>query len=95
MKKVEALVREGEVSRAAKLLSSSGLAPDTDDTLRRLQEKHPAMFKTLDSQEVENTDVISLNHDIILKALKSLPRGSAPGPLIKIRTVNNPPSILQ
>ena len=36
------LVRSGELSIAAPVLTSSGLAPATADTARKLAEKHPA-----------------------------------------------------
>ena len=41
LRKVEHHICEGNISRAARLLTSSGLAPDTPDTLARLKAKHP------------------------------------------------------
>ena len=36
------LVRSGELSRAARVLVSSGLAPATEETVQKLAAKHPA-----------------------------------------------------
>ena len=40
LRKAETHVHEGALSRAAHLLTSSGLAPDTDDTLQKLERKN-------------------------------------------------------
>ena len=42
MKEALRLVKSGELSRAAKLLTSQGLAPATDETIQKLKSKHPS-----------------------------------------------------
>ena len=44
LKRAELFVREGELFRAARILTSPGLAPDCEETITRLQQKHPAPF---------------------------------------------------
>ena len=74
-------MHEGALSRAAHLLTSSGLAPDTDDTLQKLGKKqHPDPFESCYTPVATYSAAISLCHEVILKALKTTPRGSAPGP---------------
>ena len=62
------------------MLTSSGLAPDTDDTRQKLKIKHPDPFESCVTPVATDSAVISLCHEVILKALKTTPRGSAPGP---------------
>ena len=80
LKKVESCVREGDISRAARLLTSSGLAPDSAETLQRLKAKHPQSSVPLSSPCDDSAGPITLERESFLKALKSTPRGSAPGP---------------
>ena len=44
LRKAERHVHEGALSRAARLLTSSGLAPDTDDTRQKLKKKASRSF---------------------------------------------------
>ena len=62
------------------MLTSSGLAPDTDDTRQKLEKKHPDPFESCVTPVATDSAAISLCHEVILKALKTTPRGSAPGP---------------
>ena len=67
------LIRCGEISRAAKILTSSGLAPTSLDTRGKLAAKHPCRSGDLD-------DNISLNETLFQlseKDLFSSIRGSA------------------
>ena len=80
LRKAERHVHEGAFSRAARLLTSSGLAPDTDDTQQKLGKKHPDPFESCVTPVATDSAAISLCHEVILKALKTTPRGSAPAP---------------
>ena len=44
LRKAESHVHEGAVSQAACLLTSSGVAPDTDDKLQKLKKKTSRSF---------------------------------------------------
>ena len=70
---------EGELSRASALLSSKGLAPDSDHTIRRLRDKHPDPASPVTVPD-EVAQGLSLKKDIIIGVLKSASRQSAPGP---------------
>ena len=80
LRKVEHHICEGNISRAARLLTSSGLAPDTPDTLVRLKAKHPQPSGSIPPPVIGSEPPITLQRDVFLRALKSAPRGSAPGP---------------
>ena len=78
-----ACVAQGEVSRARQKLVGAALAPGTDDTFQKLQEKRPVTV-----QRPLNDDILgfTLDEELILDrrkfiaCLKSAPRGSAAGP---------------
>ena len=82
LRKVEAHASNGNISRASRLLTSNGLAPDSPHTLELLKEKHPeASNSNLHNLWDTSTEPsITLQRNVFLKALKSSPRGSAPGP---------------
>ena len=73
------LVRCGELSRAARVLTSKGLAPANDTTVERLKKKHPAnnndslAFSTCADNQIQLTRS-SLSH-----VIRQSPRGSAAG----------------
>ena len=66
LRQVDHHVCEGNISRAARLLTSSGLAPDTPDTLDRLRAKHPQFSGSSLSPEVGSEPAITLQRDIFL-----------------------------
>ena len=74
------LSRCGELSRAARSLTSGGLAPANADTVERLKSKHPRRYPESTFAEVNSAfDPLSILHDVIAKALQSSPRGSGAG----------------
>ena len=81
------LCRSGELSRASRILTSSGLAPANDDTIERLQSKHPCSYDEVEPDEAESdilapsspSDAIVLSNAVIVKVLRESPRGSAAG----------------
>ena len=76
-------VRLGEITRARQCLTGAPLAPGFDDTLNELQRKRaqevvrelPEHVRAL----VLETPLV-VSKEILLKSLKSSPRGSSPGP---------------
>ena len=63
------LVRCGELSRAARVLTSSGLAPATPDTAHKLAEKHP--FRVFDIQNMPSPAMhISLSKQHMFNSIK-------------------------
>ena len=74
---VLSLVRCGELSRAAHVLTSSGLAPATPDTAQKLAEKHPIrMFDIPDMPSPPTAMHINLSKQNMFKCIKKSPRGS-------------------
>ena len=73
----------GEITRARQCPTGTPLAPDFDDTLNELQRKRPQeVVRELPEHVrsfVPETPLV-VNNEIILKSLKSSPRGSSPGP---------------
>ena len=55
----EDLIKVGEISRAARVLTSSGLAPASEDTISKLAAKHPRRTSDFDDA-VANTTYTSL-----------------------------------
>ena len=79
-----AQVRRGELSRARQTLTSSPLAPGTDETLAILQDptrRPPALQTALPTnlQEYQPQAPIRLNPQEVAEALRTAKRGSAPG----------------
>ena len=73
------LVRCGELSRAARVLTSSGLAPATPDTAQKLAEKHP--IRVFDIPDMPSPAMhISLSKQHMFNSIKKSPRGSGCGP---------------
>ena len=76
-KAVLRLVKCGELSRAAKILTSKGLADPSDETINKLNLKHPVRL----SEEVWNhhpmtTLPIHLKKSAVLESILKAPRGS-------------------
>ena len=78
-----AQVRRGELSRARQTLTSSPLAPGTDETLAILQDptrRPPALQTALPTNLQEyQPQTIRLNPQEVAEALRTAKRGSAPG----------------
>ena len=71
-------VRHGEISRAASMLTSSGIAPLTDKTIEKLCAKYPKASSALDYISISSAS-LQVSPRSIKNALKSAPRGSSPG----------------
>ena len=65
----------GELSRAARILTSHGLAPPSEESIQRLRAKHPATLSGVD--EVSS---IQLKKSVFLESLRKSPRGSGARP---------------
>ena len=75
------LFRCGELSRAAKLLFSPGLAPTSEDVAEKLARKHPQRdYDIVRDQYADSFNPIELSRSSFLIAVNSLPRGSGTGP---------------
>ena len=76
------LVRCGKLSRAAGVLTSSGLAPATPDTTHKLAEKHPIrVFDIPDMPSPSPTAMhIRLSKQHMFNSIKKSPRGSGCSP---------------
>ena len=76
------LVKCGELSRAARVLTSSGLAPVSEDTISRLANKHPSRVKDIQDCFQGNSERagIQITTHQLSAAIMSAPRGSSPGP---------------
>ena len=73
-------IKSGELSRAARILTSNGLALPSEGTVESLKRKHPIRSEDIVSNDVDASMSISLKKTIFLEAIKKSPRGSAPGP---------------
>ena len=76
-------VRLGEITRARQCLTGAPLAPGNDNTFNELQRKRPQeVVRELPEHVRAFTPETPLvvNKEILLKSLKSSPRGSSPGP---------------
>jgi hypothetical protein len=74
-----AFAEDGLFGKACRVLSSKGLAPNSQETLRLLKEKHPSQPSPT-CHEVP-TEVLRLPADFNLREiLRSFPRGTACGP---------------
>jgi hypothetical protein len=74
------MVREGRLSAAANMLTSAGMAPPTEETLQCLRDKHPHDALPRIPDPVPNSRVLRVGVPALMSALRSFPRGSAPGP---------------
>ena len=71
--------REGMFAKACRILASSGLAPNSDDTWKLLKDKHPEGPLPIIPETTSQS--ISLNGDFdVYNILKSFPKGTAAGP---------------
>lgn len=69
----------GELSRAARVLNSSGLAPETDETVSKLANKHPSRLSAVNFSVDSPSEGILISKISFMKALLNAPRGSGTG----------------
>ena len=74
------LVCCGELSRASRVFTSSGLAPSTADTTKKLALKHPPRVKSIDLLNTPHSEAINLSENVFYDAVRRSPRGSGVGP---------------
>ncbi len=74
------LIRCGEISRAAKILTSPGLAPTSLDTRDKLTAKHPCRSGDLDDNISSNETLFQLSKKDLFSSIRGSPRGSGCGP---------------
>ena len=79
---VNSKVQAGNVSSAFRSLESSGVAPNTPDTIQQLSHLHPSDPNLCSPKYVPTTSTPDLSFPLPLleKAIKSFPLGSSPGP---------------
>ena len=78
------LVEQGELSHAARVLRSTGLAPGDDTTLQQLRDhslRPPTLQQPLPREACEYAPAapIQLDRDVLASALQSARRGLSPG----------------
>ncbi len=78
-KKLLQLIKCGELSRAAKLLLSPGLAPVSAETVVKLTLKHPARVKSVPCPEVL-PQYTSLSESLFFATFSKLTKSSGSGP---------------
>ena len=75
------MVQSSEISRAARVLTSQSLAPESDDVLQMLKLKHPV--ESINSSKIPSIsgmpDSICLDKSVFVNAIKRSPRGSGCG----------------
>ena len=79
---VKKKVQDGEISRAANILTSAGVAPESDATVKLLQNKHPPRKHSIDSDQLHrpiDCTPLQINQALLSKTLKYCPNGSGPG----------------
>jgi len=68
----------GNISKAAQCLSDQKIAPDNEETIRKLKEKHPS--KEEPAQIDDLPDPYKVNSSNVKNALKSFDKGTSSGP---------------
>ncbi|XP_065834209.1 uncharacterized protein [Oscarella lobularis] len=76
---VEKKVRHGEISRAGHLLTSKGLAPPSDDTFHKLEQKHPSAPRPTLPHIPDDVAPIQASFNTLRQVLRDSPRGSGGG----------------
>ena len=74
------LVKSGELSRAARILTSKGLAPASDETVAKLSLKHPTRDPNTPVPHSDTCNSMALPASVIINVIKKSPRGSGAGP---------------
>ena len=76
------LIRCGEISKAAKVIISNGLAPASEETILKLKSKHPSHHSNVqvDGLKSQSANGLHLSLVAFLKAVHRCPKGSGSGP---------------
>ena len=76
------MVQSGEIARAARALTSQGVAPATSEVLEKLKLKHPVgHINSSDIPDIpDSVETIQLDKATFIKVLKNAPRNSGCGP---------------
>ena len=79
--RAELLVRRGEYSRGMAALTADSMAPDDEDTFRKLQSKHPCRHPDSDIIDYAppSTEPLVVQEPAVEKTIKSFHRGSSAG----------------
>ncbi|XP_065832959.1 uncharacterized protein [Oscarella lobularis] len=78
IKAVRSKVKAGELSRAANLLTSSGIDPSSEDTFEKLALKHPARRVPVTSSDYTTSEQpLQIDLPALFNALHRCPKGSA------------------
>ena len=75
-------IKSGEISRAASMLTSSAVAEDSEDTLSKLQKKHPVrrnLSTNSMSCSASSTQPLQMPPETFIKCLRDCPNGSSCG----------------
>ncbi|GJZ69890.1 putative reverse transcriptase domain-containing protein [Tanacetum coccineum] len=70
---------DGHFTAAIKVLTSSGVAPSTPDTLHELEAKHPYAPPLYLSSSSLGVDALSVHKDLVLNRIRSFPKGTSCG----------------
>jgi hypothetical protein len=70
---------DGHFTAAIKVLTSSGIAPSTLDTLLELEAKHPYAPQPTSSSFSLVEDALSVDKDLVLNRIRSFPKGTSCG----------------
>ena len=76
------VVRSRELSHAARVLTSAGLAHLCIDTWDKLAAEHPARSKEVSSKDTSKLDSLVLHKDSLFQLIRKSPRGSGTGPSV-------------
>ncbi|GJW26690.1 putative reverse transcriptase domain-containing protein [Tanacetum coccineum] len=70
---------DGHFTAAIKVLTSSGVAPSTPDTLHELEAKHPFVPPPTLSSSPLGEDVLLVHKDLVMNKIHSFPKGTSCG----------------
>ncbi|KAL8127113.1 hypothetical protein AgCh_014143 [Apium graveolens] len=70
---------DGHFTAAIKVLTSSGVTPDTPDTLAELESKHPFVPSLVLISSVIGVDSLHVHKDLVLDRIRSFPKGTSCG----------------
>ncbi|GKF56908.1 hypothetical protein Tco_0170445, partial [Tanacetum coccineum] len=70
---------DGHFTAAIKVLTSSGVAPSTPETLHELEAKHPHASPLNLSSSSLGVDALCVHKDLVLNRIRSFPKGTSCG----------------
>jgi len=79
-KRVLQMVADGRLSAACASLLSDALSEPNEENLRKLLDKHPLQDIPENIPSPAGLEQIKIPSTLVLKMLRSFPKGSAPGP---------------